>query len=392
MTRISFVNMGGHGHVNPTLPVVQELVRRGVEVTYFTTEEFRDAVLATGARFEGFDSLWGKTPPPHGVPPSELINTFPMRLMGDAAHVLPQILPRLEAARPDLLVYDRMALYGRFAAQKLGLKAAEVSPSYVTNEHFSLAGRFGTFDPRHPAMVEFAAAAKTVAQRWGVQELSARDLFNHTESLNVVFLPRAFQYEGQTFDDRYVFVGPCLAPRPTAGSFSRPDGGRPLLFISLGTVFNAWPEFFNMCFEAFGGRDWDVLMAVGKRIDPATLGPVPANVEVAAHVPQLEVLPHTRVFVTHGGMNSTMESLSFGVPMVVIPQMGEQAATAQRVSELGLGRAFTRETVTAGALREAVETLANDAGTRARVQEMSAQVRGAGGQVKAADAILKYLV
>ena len=113
--------------------------------------------------------------------------------------------------------------------------------------------------------------------------------------------------------------------------------GRPALFISLGTAFNDRPAFFRMCLPAFGDGVWQVAMAVGDRVDTGALGPVPGNIEVRPYFPQLAVLRHSDVFVSHAGMNSTMESLFNAVPLVTVPQMPEQEANAHRVEELGLG-------------------------------------------------------
>jgi MGT family glycosyltransferase len=89
-------------------------------------------------------------------------------------------------------------------------------------------------------------------------------------------------------------------------------------------------------------------------------------------------------------MNSTMESLYHGVPMVAIPQMIEQAMTAQRIEELGLGIALEKETVNVTMLREAVERVANEAAFRERVQSMQQITREAGGYHRAADAIMQF--
>jgi len=156
----------------------------------------------------------------------------------------------------------------------------------------------------------------------------------------------------------------------------------PILYISLGTVFNNQPDFFKMCFEAFGEQSWHV--------DPAVLGPVPDNFLVSPYVPQLEILPRTQVFVTHGGMNSTMESLYYGVPMVAIPQMAEQAVTARRITEMGLGIALEKEAMNVATLREAVERVANESAFRERVQNMQQITREAGGYQRAADAIIQF--
>src|SRR5262245_56208932 len=107
MPRIAFVNVGAHGHVNPTLPVAAELTRRGAEVHYFAPESFRDAIERTGARFESYDSQFGKDGPPPGVTTAELMAMMPARLTGECLHVLPALEARLAAIKPDLIAYDK---------------------------------------------------------------------------------------------------------------------------------------------------------------------------------------------------------------------------------------------------------------------------------------------
>ena len=67
MAKYVFLNMPARGHVNPTLAVAQELVRRGQAVSYYLTEEFRDVVEATGAVFQPYESKLREMP---AMPPS----------------------------------------------------------------------------------------------------------------------------------------------------------------------------------------------------------------------------------------------------------------------------------------------------------------------------------
>ena len=96
------------------------------------------------------------------------------------------------------------------------------------------------------------------------------------------------------------------------------------------------------------------------------------------------------MFVTHGGMNSTMEGLYYGVPMVVLPQMMEQEMTARRIEELGLGVALDPENLTAEQLREVITRIQQDPMIIQRVQAMRQTVHAAGGYQRAADAILDF--
>jgi len=129
-------------------------------------------------------------------------------------------------------------------------------------------------------------------------------------------------------------------------------------------------EFYQQCFAAFDDTAWQVILSYGTRIEQAALGAIPRNFLVAPQVPQLEIPPRTDIFLSHGGMNSVMESLSFGVPLVVIPHILAQEVTARRVQELGLGLALDTATVTADHLREAVAQVAHDPTFRKRAQDM----------------------
>ena len=96
-------------------------------------------------------------------------------------------------------------------------------------------------------------------------------------------------------------------------------------YVSMGTLFNADASFYRSCLEAFRDLDLQVILAVGGNVLDCDLGPVPGNFMVRIAYLKSKCYGGRTVFVTHGGMNSVSESLSFGVPMVVIPQMSEQA-------------------------------------------------------------------
>ena len=117
----------------------------------------------------------------------------------------------------------------------------------------------------------------------------------------------------------------------------------------------------------------------------------PPNFIVASHVPQLAVLQRVKAFVTHGGMNSVSESLYYGVPVVVIPQMSEQEIVGRRVEELGAGICLTNAEATAGKLRESVQRLLADEGFRRQVAPVRESFQTAGGVARAADAIRAFV-
>ena len=164
----------------------------------------------------------------------------------------------------------------------------------------------------------------------------------------------------------------------------------PLVYVSLGTLFNAEATFFRNCFEAFGDLDARVIMSIGSNVSETSLGPAPANFNVQRFVPQLEVLQQASAFVTHGGMNSVSESLYYGVPVVVIPQMGEQEVVGRRVAQLGAGLYVAKAKATAATLRDAVEQLLAEDRYRRQALVVRESFLAAGGVTRAADAIMAF--
>lgn len=83
---------------------------------------------------------------------------------------------------------------------------------------------------------------------------------------------------------------------------------------------NRAADFYRLCFDAFADAKHTVILSVGRQTQVEELGQAPPNFIVRQYVPQLEALRHAKVFITHGGMNSTSEGLLFGVPLVVQPR------------------------------------------------------------------------
>lgn len=395
MAKYLFVNVPAYGHVNPTLPLVQELVRRGEEVVYYLTEEFRQAVEATGARLLPYQPFGGKPQPPTAAQKQPAEGA---KGEGKGGWEGPfEMLERVRQEQPDYLVYDAMHLWARTVAEALRIPAILSCPTFVANEHFNplkdhfdlLGGRIAAPMAIPPGVLaKIQGVITLVRQKYNLGAFDMSDFYAHTEKLNIVYMPRAFHPSGELFDERYAFIGPPLFSATTQEHLRSEPADRETLYISLGTIYNDRPEFFQQCFEAFEGQEWDVIVSRGRagEVD----GTVPANFKVEAYVEQWKIFPHTDVFVTHGGMSSVMESLSYGVPMVVIPQQAEQIMTSRRIVELGLGVALDPETVTAQELREAVEKVRQDEAIHQRVQEMQQTVWAAGGASSGADAIQHF--
>lgn len=108
-----------HGHVNPSLAVTAELVRRGDEVVYYLTGDFREAVEATGATFRAYPELPPDLMDDVGGNPFILA----VRLIDACAAMLPKLVDLTLCEQPNYVVYDAMAPWGGMIARHLGIPA-----------------------------------------------------------------------------------------------------------------------------------------------------------------------------------------------------------------------------------------------------------------------------
>jgi MGT family glycosyltransferase len=239
----------------------------------------------------------------------------------------------------------------------------------------------------------FNAISRHLRQIYHCSRIGLADAYNNLADLNLADLNIVYsicdvQTWPNAFDERFVFVGPSLADRGETPAFPFEElGDRPVIYISLGTVFNAKPDFYRLCFDAFAGLAHRVVLAIGGETDPNLLGEAPANFIVKPTVPQLEILRRASLFITHGGMNSVSEGLVAGVPLLLVPQAADQFLIARRVGRLGAGRALSRGHLTADRLRSAADELLANPAYRRRSARLGAALRAAGGPTAAADAI-----
>ncbi len=393
MAKVLFFSSSLPSHVYPTLAVVQELVRRGEEVIYYLTDEYEQLIRATGATFRRYETI-----------KYDMTRMRPSRLATDECRfVFPQILEEVKVAQPDYIIYESFCLWGRILGHSLHVPTISCRMVLAENDHFTV------FPPIRPGAIALNMLYKyndlqelnALCEQYHLSPIGLTDMqsffFPHVDDLNIVFLPRPFQPAEDTFDERFVFVGPCLVPRSEATNELRDSllapSDQPTVYISLGTLYNTQAiTFYKQCFEAFGGQPWRVILATGKWTDHASLEPIPENFQVHTHVPQLDILQQTDLFVTHGGTNSVMEALYYGVPMIVAnPPTTEHKIHARRIAEMGLGIYITYDAITGTALQEAARTVLGNPSFREHTQHMQEAMRAAGGQQRAVDAIFQFL-
>ncbi|CAL9627702.1 Demethyllactenocin mycarosyltransferase [Streptomyces sp. enrichment culture] len=385
VSTVAFVNVALRGHINPTLPVVAELARRGHTVTYHTTAAFEPDVEAAGATVFRYP---GDGPPLAG-PPTPV--TLLEQLARTALETLPSVLSDLRRTRPDVVVHGAACPWGPVTAAELGVPAVSLFTTMAFGRGVPSPARaswtlLAEALTRPRSLLGYIRARLLLTRRYRTGGLPLVDLVNARQALNLVFTSRAFQPEAASFDRAYRFVGPGVGARPSDPTFPFGTLRPPVLYVSLGTVFDAGPSVLRSLAAALAPLGGTVVVATG-RTDPAALGTLPDNVLARRFVPQPELLEGAELFVTHGGMNSVNEALYAGVPVLVVPQGADQPQVARRVTELGAGLTVRPEAVTEAAVHALARRLLTEPRFREAAAALRTAQRQAGGHLRAADEI-----
>lgn len=381
-------SIAAHGHVNPSLEVIRELVARGHRVTYAIPPAFVEKVAATGARPVPYTSaLPGPDAGPEAWGSTLLDNVEPF--LEDAVQALPQLIRAYGGDEPDLVLHDIASYPARVLAHRRGVPAISLSPNLVAWEGYEEE----VAEPMwaEPRKTERGQAYYARFEAW----LADNGITEHPDSFvgrparSLVLIPKALQPNADRVDERvYTFVGACQGDRAGQGDWQRPADAEKVALVSLGSAFTKQPGFYRECVRAFADLPgWHLVLQIGRHVGPAELGDIPANVEVHSWVPQLAVLRQADLFVTHAGAGGSQEGLATATPMIAVPQAVDQFGNADMLQSLGVARRLATEEVTADRLREAALALSGDPEVARRLKEIQACMAEEGGTRRAADLI-----
>jgi UDP:flavonoid glycosyltransferase YjiC (YdhE family) len=155
---------------------------------------------------------------------------------------------------------------------------------------------------------------------------------------------------------------------------------RPVVYATMGTVFNEAEAVFRTILEALRDEPIELVLTVGNQGDPAAFGEQRANVHIERYIPQSQLLERCDVFVSHAGSGAILGALNAAVPMLALPQGADQFVNADRISHVGAGLKLAPHEATVEAIRGAVRRLLADrtyaeraGAVREEIQEMPAQ-------------------
>lgn len=363
--RILFTFIGGLGHFDPLEPVARACVAAGHDVAVACSGGL---IARVGAR--GFVALATSTPRPTGPPARDLtplpaVDAYAAEVefaenfadKGARRHAL-AVQEHLRAWRPDIVVRDEADFGSAIAGEVLGIPSATVlvlasgmliRPELVGPPLAALRAEHGlTPDPGLAMLARGLVLSPIPAS------------FRSPDS--PVPLP----------ESTVGFRGGLAGPRPVR----RARGSRKRVYVTLGTVFNSGSgDLFERLLAGLAEVEAEVVMTVGRDVDPAGFGPQPAHVRIEGFVPQAELLPAVDLVVSHGGSGTLMAALAHGLPSVLLPLGADQPHNAARAEALGLARTLDAAEATPEVIRLSVEAALQDEAARHRTRQVAEEIR-----------------
>lgn len=394
MAKIAYVGLPAHGHTNPTLPVMKELVQRGHKVLYYNGASFQTKVAPTGVSFRTLPE-----PMPTEREVSEALHEFinaPLMLSRISRHLAHYLIAEFEREQPDLVIYDSTAMWGYIAARTHEIPQVCFITTFVLDGSQGAIG-LGTMArflwsalPHIPKLLKWR---RNMAQEFGKENSGG---ITEYADLNIVFTSTEFHPKNHFVDERFRFVGPSIDPTTRDGDFPLEQlSNGTKVYISLGTINHLDLAFYKAVFTAFTNYPAQFILSIGKNSDINQLGPIPSNFIVRNYVPQLDILQQVDAFITHGGMNSIHEGLYYGVPEIVVPHQFEQLLNGKRVAQtdagilLGDRRPYGK--VGAHELKQELHNLLNEPKYRQNAEHIGQSLRDAGGYQRTVAEIETYI-
>lgn len=359
---IAFIVESAHGHVNPTLGIASELVKRGYRVSHAVKDSFAARVTASGAEAKIYRPLEMKldlfremtkdqsSEFPFDFSRVDLNHFSKEHFQKEIDDTVSQLQALYASDRPDLIIYDITNPAGAALSTGWGVPCIE----------------------HCPMMIEPGGTG-------------------HSADTVIVSLPEFLQENRETLDDRFHFIGPVY----NEGAFFKPLSlapyPGPTILISATTGLLPQVDFFLTAIRAFENLPWRIILSIGEELDPATLDPLPGNFQINQFSSQPRILEQSSLFIGQGGPASILEALRCGVPPLLIPPSQFHDQYARRIDKLELGIRLPHSDFSADTLRTAAMSLMRNQLILDHVAATQRQLQENLGAIHAANLVEQYM-
>lgn len=413
MTHFGIICPTASGHINPVLPLGKELQKRGHRVTCFLTLDAEDAVKAAGLDFVAIapdkypkgtsKRILGEIGELSGLAAVRRTTRRIAEATETAFEFLPDEMRRLGI---DALIVDQVSVGNGTIAEKLDipfvsfcgaltLNRDPVIPPFVTmwdcNPSFIgvLRNRLGykLLDSLGRPIMEIIESYR---QKWGLTPYTSINQ-SYSPLAQISQQPARFEFPRSTLPPHFHFAGPFHDPA-TRKEIPFPYEkltGQPLIYASMGTVQNRLRSIFETIAAACADLPVQLVLSLGN--SESTETNFAGNPLVVPYAPQLELLQRTTLTITHAGLNTTLESLANGVPMVAIPITNDQPGVSARIRWTGTGEAVPLKSLTVPKLKAAIERVLTNELYRENARKLQKAIQNSGGVTLAADIVEKAI-
>jgi MGT family glycosyltransferase len=410
MIHFGIVSPPVSGHIHPFAALGRELLSRGHRVTYFQVVDLEEKISSEGL---GFVPI-GESDHPRGSLPASLAQLgqlkgtaalrFTIRAVERTTEMTCRDLPdAVRRAGVDALLVDQMEEAGGAVAEHLGIPFVTVCNALAINTEAQVPPPFTPWQYSDASWTQwrnrlgYAISARLTKR---VSDVVARyraswHLPRHRsmdESFSTLAqicqMPRAFDFPRAELPGTFHYVGPLRrdAHKPVPFPWDRLDG-RPLVYGSLGTLQNSREPIFRCFAEACRGLDVQLVLSHGGGLTPDEAASLPGQPLVMSYAPQYELLARASLTITHAGLNTVLDSLANGVPLVTVPITYEQPAIARRVERAGAGECISMGRLGPARLRQTVQAVLEQPRYREAAQRIADGTRAAGGVRRAAEIV-----
>jgi zeaxanthin glucosyltransferase len=404
--KIGFVSLPLSGHLNPMTALARKLQSRGQEVKFFGVPDIESLIRAAGLTFVPYGEqeypigslakLWSPVAQLRGL---ELMRyTVEETFSGLLAAAFRHLPGKFVEAGIDALVIDTAYFFVQLIPIGLDMPFVQIwnvlprdssgttPPSWFSwrleSTPEALARNVEGLKQVGALFVPVLPIARDYAESVGL-EIDWKNPSSFGSRLAVIAqTPKEFDYPGIPLSPVFHYTGPF---HDDDGRESIPFpwerlNGKPLVYASLGTLVNGLLQIHRAILGAAERLpEVQFVFPIGRNIDPEMLGPIPSNVIVVAAAPQIELLKRAALCITHAGLNTALESLSQGVPMVAIPIGYDQPGVAARIAYHGVGKFVEVDELNVDGLLDLIQDVLANPGYRDKAryfQRVIAETRG----------------
>ena len=389
MSKFAFVVPPFDGHVNPTLSIGNELLKRGNEVVWISVDPKLEANLPAGGKFlfivhdydeEAINTL-KKEHTQNAFQGLEILKTmYEEGLIPLNQFMLDGIIQYLQEFHPDIVICDRELFAGTVAAARLNIPYVVSVSAPTSIRSFEAIPKIREWEDEQ--IIKFQ-------QRNGI---TGDKRLDEKALIILVYTSKLF-FGDKELPSFYQFVGPVIKDRPTQYHFDwdrfETMKHRTCVLVSAGATLDneEMQNFFQKIINALKDEDLTVIMLS----DPEFFHDIPDNFVIQKRIPQLQLLPYMQLVICHAGHNTVSETLYHGIPLIVLPIVNDQSQVANDVALCGTGIRLKFKRFKPEDMKNAVHEIINNEMYTKNAQKIQASFKEAGG-VDRAVSLLENLV